>query len=204
MIIDKVIPNGFASLIRGKSVSLVGNSVSSLSQPYGEAIDAADIVVRCNRGFQKCSKQYKGLRTDVLILGSPGIRGEYRQDFVRGLKAILWTKSAESGERLRNVSMEIYSHPGLVIYDQDYRMWQRKTLLDDWWPTAGFMGFSYLWASQPKRIDIYGFDFFATGTSYHGTNRSKKWHNPEKEKQLLTGMIAENKERIAIHGYKGA
>lgn len=197
------IPNGFVSLIRDKSVSLVGNSVSSLKQVNGKKIDAADLVVRCNRGFQKCDPLYKGTRTDILILGSPGLKGEYSLALIRGLKAILWTKSAESGERLKNVSMELYQHPGLVIYDQEYRLYQRQTFFDDWWPTAGMMALSYLLLSGAKKIDIYGFDFFATGSSYHGQNRSKKWHNPSAEKKLILGLTEKIPERLTIHGHQG-
>ncbi len=83
-------------------------------------------------------------------------------------------------------------------------MYQRKEWLDDWWPTAGFMAFSYLYLAHPRRIDLYGFDFFTTGTSYHGRDRSKKWHNPKKEKELLLSVIASEPERLAIHGYEPA
>lgn len=185
-------------IFKGKSIAVVGNSVSSLTQLNGAAIDAHDLIMRCNRGFLKCNKKTLGLRTDGLILGSPGRDNpaNYTQLNLPSLRCIIWTKTVESAQRLPKV---IKKHPRLFYYDQKMR-WNLRNRFNDWWPTSGLMMFELIYRETDFRgIDLYGFDFFRTGTTYSGLNRAGKWHDPPAERQYIYEIIG-NDSRVTITG----
>ena len=58
----------FLRYVDGKSISVVGNAPILFNDWYGMKIDAADIVIRMNRGIV-INEKVQGKRTDIHYLG---------------------------------------------------------------------------------------------------------------------------------------
>ncbi|SDD32323.1 Glycosyltransferase family 29 (sialyltransferase) [Paracoccus isoporae] len=137
--------------LRGKSVALVGNARALSGGTQGAEIDDHDRVVRINLAPMP-SPESHGRRTDWLGLATRLPRSERaRIDPAR----ILWMSHKRKRLDHRSAHTDgFYLHPR-ADYDA-----LRDTLGAQ--PTTGAMLIELLLRSELARLDLYGFDFFAS------------------------------------------
>ncbi|MFD1794711.1 hypothetical protein FQV27_06495 [Paracoccus aurantiacus] len=137
--------------LAGKSVALVGNARALANSTYGNEIDAHDIVVRINLAPMPYSESH-GARTDWLGLATRLRRADRNRI---GPARILWM--SHKRKRLDHASAHsagFYLHPLA-----DYEALEQEIGAQ---PTTGAMLISLLLKSDLARLDLYGFDFFAS------------------------------------------
>ena len=134
-----------------QSVAIVGNARALSEAGFGAEIDNADIVIRINRAPMPTADSH-GHRTDWLALATSLSRGEI--DRIKPAK-ILWMSPKR--KRLRNWMVQssgFYLHP-LSQYER-----LLQTLGSP--PTTGLMVIDLVARSRARKVNIYGFDFFAS------------------------------------------
>jgi hypothetical protein len=169
------------NLLKNKKICLLGNSKSILNNQKN--IDSYDCVCRINKGAPKGREIYIGSRTDILFLATKMKEIDIEKNF--NPKFIVWiTKNDEKPSMWAN---------HLVI----------KTPSEDWCeiknklttlPSAGCNAIYFLIKHIDfHSLDIYGFDFFNTGTWYHNL-KNQPWHNGRFEEQFITNLIKNNQK----------
>lgn len=137
--------------LAGQRVALVGNARALAAGQDGARIDAADLVIRINRAPMPAAQSH-GTRTDWLALATrlPAA------DRARIAPArILWMSPKR--KRLDWISAR---SPGFYLHPlADIRAF-RETLGAP--PTTGAMMIALALAAPLVRLDLYGFDFFAS------------------------------------------
>lgn len=174
-------PDDFAAAMRGKTVAIVGNAVSLAASRQGPLIDACDIVIRLNR-VPGAKPRSHGTRTTWLAISK-----------------------LPSEQRLREVS------PELLIWMTPKNRWR------SWLPRLrGWKVFHYgdaEWASlcdrlggaRPStglmivdfiagiggfaRLEIFGFDFFESGSLAGRAADAWVPHVYSKERQHVEALI---------------
>jgi hypothetical protein len=142
----------------GRTVALVGNAESLFHKRYGDEIDAHDVVVRLNKAAMLWA-EYKadlshGTRTDVHMVFNIG---EYRH------RTPEWNPNI----KLMHMSKlrQIKQHRELVhdMFSKDDHA-KLSELVGYENPTTGLMALYYIDSCEPKKIDVYGFDWKETPT----------------------------------------
>lgn len=133
----------------GQRVALVGNARSLAAG--GAQIDAAEVVIRINRAPMP-SAQSHGTRTDMLALAtSLGLR-----DLIRIRPGrILWMSP-----KRKRLTWGLARSPGFYLHPQEDIARLARTLGAP--PTTGLMMIDLLARSKAARVDLWGFDFFAS------------------------------------------
>jgi hypothetical protein len=168
------------SLLRGRSVALVGNAASLLQKHRN--IDDHDVVVRINRGpFVPDPEKRAGSRTDILLIST----FEGGQDYLGAAPHVIWMTPRFRDEISRSRLRRLYFYP------------------EPWWvelsqcvgarPSTGCMGIDLISKLiAPGELYLYGFDFWRTHTTYQGSNRPGP-HNPAREEEFARSKVkAEN------------
>ena len=139
------------SALKGKTVALVGNARALANGTQGAEIDAHDVVVRINLAPMPDAASH-GTRTDWLGLA---VRLP-RADRARIMPSrILWM----SHKRKRLDYASAHS-PGFYLHPlPDYAALKARIGAP---PTTGAMLIELLARSDMARLDLYGFDFFAS------------------------------------------
>ncbi|WP_347267070.1 glycosyltransferase family 29 protein [Paracoccus sp. (in: a-proteobacteria)] len=137
--------------LAGKSIALVGNARALAEARQGARIDAADLVIRINRAPMPATESH-GTRCDWLALATRlGKADRARLAPTR----ILWLSP-----KRKRLDWQTARSPGFYLHPlADFR-----ALRDDLGapPTTGAMMIALIAASRMARLDLYGFDFFAS------------------------------------------
>lgn len=137
--------------LSGKSVALIGNARALAQSSSGAEIDAHDLVVRINLAPMPAPESH-GTRTDWLGLAVRLREGE-RARINPG--RILWM--SHKRKRLDYASAQ---SPGFYLHPlDDYAALKAEIGAP---PTTGAMLIDLLLRSDLARLDLYGFDFFAS------------------------------------------
>lgn len=137
--------------LTGKHVALIGNARALATRSDGAAIDAADLVIRINRAPMPAPASH-GTRTDWLALAT----SLPAADLARiGPDRILWM----SPKRKRLI-WPVACTPGFYLHPLPDHHRLRDRLGAP--PTTGLMMIDLLMQSDLARLDLYGFDFFAS------------------------------------------
>ena len=152
--------------LKGKRVALVGNAQSIFGTHHGFEIDRHDVVIRFNRGFIT-DPEAQGTRTDVLFLAT-----ELNIDEKLQFRAKYYVN------RSANTTCGDYT----ISNDDRARLkaWIGKQ------PSTGFMAID-ICRECGCEIDLYGFDFNASGTFYNPPDY-KTWHDFDTEERLVRDM----------------
>lgn len=132
-------------------VALVGNARALADQPHGPAIDAADLVIRINRAPVP-SPESHGQRTDWLALATrlPAA------DRARLSPArILWMSP-----KRKRLDWQTAHSPGFYLHPTGDHAALTTRLGAP--PTTGALTIALALRSRLARLDLYGFDFFAS------------------------------------------
>lgn len=142
---------GLLAALRDKHVALVGNARALAETDHGARIDAADLVIRIN-GAPMPSAESHGGRTDWLALAvrlSQADRARIAPD------RILWMSP-----KRKRLDWRTATSPGFYLHPlADYRALQARLGAP---PTTGAMMIDLIARSQMARLDLFGFDFFAS------------------------------------------
>lgn len=137
--------------LRGKSVALVGNARALAETTQGAAIDAADLVIRINRAPMPSAASH-GSRTDWLALA---VRLDDRDRARIAPTRILWMSP-----KRKRLDWQTATSPGFYLHPQaDYQALRQRLEAP---PTTGAMMIALLLRSELARLDLFGFDFFAS------------------------------------------
>ena len=137
--------------LAGKRVALVGNARSLAQQRHGQAIDAADLVVRINRAPMPAAASH-GTRTDWLALA---VRLPEADRLRLNPQRILWMSP-----KRKRLDWRSASGPGFYLHPlPDYRALAARLGAP---PTTGAMMIDLCLRSRLSRLDLFGFDFFAS------------------------------------------
>lgn len=137
--------------LAGQRIALIGNARALAQTDHGAAIDAADLVVRINRAPMPSAASH-GTRTDWLALATRLSDA----DRTRIAPArILWMSPKRKRLDWHSAtSRGFYLHPLA-----DYRALADRLGAP---PTTGAMMIDLIARSDMARLDLYGFDFFAS------------------------------------------
>ena len=135
----------------GLNVALIGNARALAGSRQGAAIDAADLVIRINRAPTPSAESH-GSRTDWLALA---VRlpdaDRARLDPAR----MLWMSP-----KRKRLDWRIATSPGFYLHPlADYRALKDRLAAP---PTTGAMLIELLLRSRLARLNLHGFDFFAS------------------------------------------
>jgi hypothetical protein len=137
--------------VAGKTVALVGNARALAEGHAGPQIDAADLVIRINCAPQP-SPQSHGTRTDWLALATRLPHAE--RDRIAPHR-ILWMSP-----KRKRLDWRTATSPGFYLHPlPDYQALKTRLAAP---PTTGAMLIDLIARSDMARLDLYGFDFFAS------------------------------------------
>jgi hypothetical protein len=170
------------------SVALVGSASSLLDSSFGADIDSHDWVVRINQGaFAALSPVSTGMRTDFLFLTLTGGTVTAKLTFlVKGMRAAAQTVVIMSPKQRTVLGIDVSrffpSYPPAWHRELHEKLGAR--------PSTGAMAVDLLLRtmSDSSRLNLYGFDFFATPDIAHGRNRVVA-HEPGVEEAYIRGVI---------------
>ena len=135
----------------GRSVAIVGNARALAETSHGPKIDAADIVVRINAAPMPSANSH-GTRTDWLALAVS--MKEKNGEALRPAR-IIWMS-----HKRKRLPLWVARRPGFFLYPlADFRALANKLGAP---PTTGLMMIDFITRSGVDRVDLYGFDFFAS------------------------------------------
>jgi hypothetical protein len=167
--------------LQNKKICLLGNSNNILNNPKN--IDSYDIVCRINKGIPTGKEKFIGSRTDILFLSTKMKDEEIQKNF--NPKYVMWiTKD------IKRQSPWLSQHV-IKVPPKD---WQEVKDILTTLPSSGCMSIYFLIKHIDfNKLDIYGFDFFKSGTWYHNL-KNQPWHNGNLEKQFIINLIKNNQK----------
>lgn len=137
--------------LAGKRIALIGNARALAETEHGAEIDEADLVIRINRAPMPAATSH-GTRTDWLAL-AVGLGAQDRARITP--RRILWMSP-----KRKRLDWQTATSPGFYLHPlADYH--RLKDLLGAP-PTTGAMMIELIARSAAERLDLYGFDFFAS------------------------------------------
>ncbi|OOY15545.1 glycosyltransferase family 29 protein [Thioclava sp. DLFJ4-1] len=165
--------------IAGKSVALVGNARALAEGQAGAEIDAHDVVIRINRAPMPSATSH-GTRTDWLALATSLPEAER----VRiAPSRILWMS-----HKRKRLDWQTATSPGFYLHPlDDYEGLKLKLGAQ---PTTGAMLIEMLLRSDLARLDLYGFDFFASLSLSGRRSADKVPHDFAAEAEMVGGFLA--------------
>ncbi|ATQ55384.1 glycosyltransferase family 29 protein [Paracoccus yeei] len=173
--------------LRGKSVALVGNARALAQGAQGPAIDAAQVVIRINRAPMP-DPQSHGTRTDWLALA---VRLGAADRARIGARRVLWMSP-----KRKRLDWRTATSPGFYLHPlKDYAALRDRLGAP---PTTGAMMIDLIARSDMARLDLYGFDFFAS-LSLSGHRRAEQVpHDFSSESEWVAALAASDR-RIIHH-----
>lgn len=160
-----------------KHVAIVGNARSLSDATYGAAIDSADIVIRMHKA-PLIGPDSHGQKTDWLALGMP-----IPQDLIatRNPSRLLWM--AKKRKRLRP---RLVAWPGFYLHPVSD--WQRLVDALGAPPSTGAMIIDLAAQSQAAKIELYGFDFFASRSLSGSRTAAQVPHDFAAEREFVMAL----------------
>ncbi|MDO5642847.1 MAG: glycosyltransferase family 29 protein [Paracoccus sp. (in: a-proteobacteria)] len=182
-----VAPETLLSALKGKSVALIGNARALANGTAGAEIDAHDVVVRINLAPMPDAMSH-GSRTDWLGLATRIGRAD-RTRIAPG--RILWMSHKRKRlDRISATSPGFYLHP-IAAFNK-----LAETLGAP--PTTGAMLIALLLKSDLTRLDLYGFDFFASKSLSGGRSAEQVPHDFSAEAAWVEA-IRQRDPRLHLH-----
>lgn len=174
-------------LLNGKSVALVGNAVSLREKTYGTAIDANDIVIRCNRAPIITTRSH-GARTDW-IATSIDIPEDVPRE--RGARLILWMSP-----KLKRLPSWLFRWPQVFMNTKAGNQRLADQLGSR--PSTGAMVIDLLVRSNCRSVELYGFDFFS-GLSLSGVHTRETTPHDFGSEEVWVQQLLEMDKRFSLH-----
>jgi hypothetical protein len=143
----------------GKTVAVIGNSMSLFGKGYGDEIDKHDVVVRINKAAMlyirhEVSKSH-GSRTDVWAFWNTS---EYKNHFVKIPKNVKKFHAGHQGRTPNNIHLIDFVYPENLYKNLKTKSGKHAN------PTTGLITLDYISNCNPKLVSVYGFDWKETAT----------------------------------------
>jgi hypothetical protein len=181
-------PEPLLAELAGKSVALVGNARSLTSRHEGARIDAANIVIRINRAPMPKAETH-GARCDWLALAT----SIATKDLARTAPTrILWMS-----HKRKRLPWRVATSPGFYLHPIPAWSGLRDRLGAP--PTTGLMMIDLLAQSRLTRLELFGFDFFASLSLTGSRTAGQVPHDFKAERAFVHALIARD-PRIALIG----
>jgi Glycosyltransferase family 29 (sialyltransferase) len=176
--------NQLGNHINGKSVAIIGNASSLFTKNQGAEIDECETIIRLNRGYIIDPHQ-QGSRTTIIGtsrgLPEETITEKFNPELVVWLTSKRWY--------IPNWSEAQWSKTEVMPLS----LWHSLHVKLQHRPTSGLMMLHIIEQRMtPKKLSIYGFDFYQTGNFYRGAHPENSPHSPAAEKNYVSAMIARN------------
>jgi hypothetical protein len=173
---------GLLDILDGKSIAIVGNAASLLSDQYGFLIDEHDIVVRMNRGFPVDAAS-QGTRFDLWCFS--GFRAALNppKGFVPPRSVWMSHRRMKKGR---------VGHD-CIFYPRSYWRALRDRLGAR--PSIGALAVDLIARATPREVTVIGFDFKRTGTFYQDVNHIGP-HDFAAEERYIMEVVQERSWRF--------
>ncbi|TMV94964.1 hypothetical protein FGG78_02225 [Thioclava sp. BHET1] len=171
--------------LRGKSVALVGNARALAKTTQGAQIDAHDVVIRINRAPMP-NAQSHGTRTDWLGLATRLPQADRSRI---APARILWMS-----HKRKRLDWQSATSPGFYLHPLSAYHALKSRLGAQ--PTTGAMLIDMLAGSALARLDLYGFDFFASRSLSGSRSAENVPHDFAAEAQMVEALIARDSRII--------
>jgi hypothetical protein len=179
------------------SVALVGNATSLRSSTFGPQIDSNDCVIRINQGaFVHLDQNTTGVRTDALFMTLPGHAWDKAWMYGRGRqKASMVVAMSPKDRTFFGIDMAKL----IPSYPVEWHRELSETL--DGRPSTGAMAVDLLrrTVSDIGSVHLFGFDFWATPTTYTGVSKPSP-HNPAAEEEWMSQVLSANNIHRVLGG----
>ncbi|KGJ05671.1 Glycosyltransferase family 29 (sialyltransferase) [Paracoccus halophilus] len=173
--------------LAGKRIALIGNARALAQDQLGTEIDEADLVIRINRAPMPAATSH-GTRTDWLAL-AVRLGGQDRQHLAP--RRILWLSP-----KRKRLDWQIATSPGFYLHPQtDYRALKAQLGAP---PTTGVMMIDLIARSDMARLELYGFDFFAS-LSLSGSRTAEQVPHDFSGESAWVNRLAMADRRISRH-----
>lgn len=173
--------------LNGKTVALVGNARALAGSRRGAEIDAHDVVIRINLAPMPDAASH-GTRTDWLGLAVRLPRAERARI---APARILWMS-----HKRKRLDYQSATSPGFYLHPlADFEA--LKTRLGAA-PTTGAMLIELLLHSDLARLDLYGFDFFASKSLSGSRSAEQVPHDFDAEAAWVEGLL-QSDPRLHLH-----
>lgn len=163
-----------------KTVALVGNAESLFHKEYGKEIDSHDCIVRLNKAailyIKHSAYITHGTKTTHWFFFNTG---EYKHRF----DTIDSNVKKMHMSKLRQTKQHIDMVDHVFPVDHFLKLCEKVKYNN---PTTGLMALEYIYSCNPKKLDVYGFDWKETPT-FTDMDRKKDpfcHHNFDLEKTL--------------------
>ncbi len=174
--------------LSGKTVAVIGNARSLSKQIHGANIDLCDIVIRMHAAPLPQTKSH-GTKTTWLALGMPVDRAII---FERAPSRLLWMAKKRKRLKYRYARAKgFYLHP-----KSD---WNAMAQILGAPPTTGAMLIDLAARSDAQKINLFGFDFFASLSLSGRRTAAQVPHDFSAEKRFVTKLM-QNDARVVLHG----
>lgn len=176
-----------ADLVHGKSVALVGNSERIIRDAPGKFIDAADVVIRINRGLPNLiGTDAIGSRTDVWCVA------RYWPDClpIKDLKKVVWMKRTMLGKtEMPMMADHLKGSSGLSLIEWPQRL---EEACHEFVGAPPSTGIRMLWwlrkISKARHVSCYGMDCWEVPSHWSGKMNTPN-HEPELERRAMLELL---------------
>ena len=165
--------------LEGKSVALVGNARALAETTHGEAIDAADVVIRINRAPMPAPASH-GTRCDWLALAT-ALNADDSARLAGARK--LWMSP-----KRKRLGHAVATSPGFYLHPLPEYAALHATLGAP--PTTGIMLVDLFARSRLGALTLYGFDFFASLSLSGHRQAAQVPHDFSAEAVFVADLIA--------------
>ena len=199
--------DNLTEMVMGKTVALVGPAQSL--KGMGAEIDAADVVVRMNRGFPAVSEEahHCGQRTDILyhcMLEKENCGGKIPWKELKEQNVFVCSPYPDGVHPFNRDIVRFHgknASRNLPFHAMQRNLYLTLAKAVGTRPNTGICAIVDLLAHRPASLKIYGMDFFATGwrESYKVDPRLPEYiatefggnHHQEPQKALVDDLLAE-------------
>ncbi|MFT6606638.1 MAG: hypothetical protein ACJA2X_001841 [Halocynthiibacter sp.] len=173
--------------LSGKTVAIVGNARALAQAEYGAKIDAHDVVIRINRAPMPQAQSH-GKRTDILAMAT---RVSIQERNRIGARRFMWMS-----HKRKRLDWRVAMSPGFYLHPlSDYDDLKRRLGKQ---PTTGAMVIDLVSQSAAAKIDLYGFDFFASLSLSGSRSAAQTPHDFDAEAAWVSALIAAD-PRLTLH-----
>lgn len=173
--------------LEGKAVALVGNARSLAGTTHGAAIDAADIVIRLNAAPMPDARSH-GTRTDWMAMSIPVPPAVIA---ARAPARIVWMTP-----RRKRLRWALATDPRFALLPADRAA--RLAAVLGARPSTGALATDLCIFAQCTKIDLYGFDFFASKSLTGRRAAADVAHDFAAEAALVRAQAARD-PRLTLH-----
>ena len=201
------------SLMKNKTIAIVGNGPSDIGMSLGKEIDAHDIVVRINNYKINNYENDYGKKTNIWIRGAGA--GDIISRDISEFKAVIWAVDflhfPVMYDSLKDISthrVQDLSNVFMLNDDIVCSLYEKSKCK---FPTTGLLAIWLCLRAMPKCIDLYGFSFLQKDSinnnvaEHYFNDRPKsesvkrsESHNLVEESRFISSLINEGKRKIRL------